>query len=161
MTVFLFPGSFDPFTRGHQNIARRAAKICDKLYVAVMNNDSKTQAFTLEEREDMVKKSLADIPNIEVVTSSGLLVDLVKELQVTSVVRGIRTESDFHYEAEMALANRLLYPDYDVIFLPCREDLVLTSSSIVKEVGHYGGDLSKMVPSEIVDFVAETLKNRR
>ena len=138
MTSLLFPGSFDPFTRGHRDIARRAAKICDKLYVVVMNNSKKNYLFSLDERVDMAKKVLAEYGNIEVLGSDGLLVDIFKDLGCNAVVRGIRSESDFRFEAEMALDNRMLYSDYDVTLLPCRDDLSLISSSIVKEVVSYG-----------------------
>ncbi len=161
MTTLLFPGSFDPFTRGHRDIARRASKVCDKLYVVIMNNNSKNHFFTSEERVFMAKESLKEFSNIEVIQSDGLLVDVFKATNSNAVVRGIRSESDFRYEAEMALANRLLYSEYDVVLLPCRDDLSLISSSIVKEVGHYGGDISQMVPSPIVDFVNEKLKKGR
>jgi pantetheine-phosphate adenylyltransferase len=161
VTSLLFPGSFDPFTRGHRDIARRAAKICDKLYVVVMNNSKKDYLFSLDERVDMTKKVLAEYGNIEVLGSDGLLVDIFKDLGCNAVVRGIRSESDFRFEAEMALANRMLYSDYDVTLLPCRDDLSLISSSIVKEVGSYGGDISKMVPAQIVDMVNERLRKGR
>ncbi|MCR5061576.1 MAG: pantetheine-phosphate adenylyltransferase [Saccharofermentans sp.] len=161
MKILLFPGSFDPFTRGHRDIARRASKVCDKLVVAVMENSSKQSLFTVKEREELVRLSLANYDNIEVMSSSGLLVDLYKQLGCCAVVRGIRSESDFRYEAELALANRLLYPEYDCLLLPCRDDMSLISSSIVKEVGHYGGDISKMVPAEIVDIVKEKLMKGR
>ena len=161
MTSLLFPGSFDPFTRGHKDIARRASKICDKLYVVVMNNSKKNYLFSLEERVDMAKTVLAEYENIEVLGSDGLLVDIFKDLGCNAVVRGIRSESDFRFEAEMALANRMLYSDYDVTLLPCRDDLSLISSSIVKEVGSYGGDISKMVPAQIVETVNERLRKGR
>ena len=161
MTSLLFPGSFDPFTRGHRDIARRAAKICDKLYVVVMNNSKKTYLFSLDERVDMAKAVLAEYGNIEVLGSDGLLVDIFKDLGCNAVVRGIRSESDFRFEAEMALANRMLCSDYDVTLLPCRDDLSLISSSIVKEVGSYGGDISQMIPAQIVDTVNERLRKGR
>lgn len=161
MTTLLFPGSFDPFTRGHRDIARRASKVCDKLYVVIMQNSSKNHFFTADERVFMAKESLKEFENIEVIQSNGLLVDVFKDTNADAVVRGIRSESDFRYEAEMALANRLLYSDYDVVLLPCRDDLSLISSSIVKEVGHYGGDISKMVPAPIVEFVTEKIKKGR
>ena len=161
MKTLLFPGSFDPFTRGHRDIARRAARVCDKLVVAIMENSAKTTLFTAEEREELVRLSLANYDNIEVISSSGVLVDLYKQLDCCAVVRGIRSESDFRYEAELALANRLLYDKYDCLLLPCRDDMSLISSSIVKEVGHYGGDISQMVPAEIVDIVkAKLMKGR-
>lgn len=161
MTTLLFPGSFDPFTRGHRDIARRACKICDKLYVVVMNNNSKQNTFSLEERVSMAKRVLEDYTNIEVLGSDGLLVDIFNDLGCNAVVRGIRSESDFRYEAEMALANRLLSPEYDVVLLPCRDDLSLISSSIVKEVGYYGGDISRMLPAEIVEEVKDRLMKGR
>lgn len=161
MRTLLFPGSFDPFTNGHRDIAKRAANQCDKLVVAVMQNSAKNPRFSTEDRVEMARKSLEKYPNIEVISFGGLLVDLYKEIGCTAVVRGIRSESDFRYEAEMAIANRLLYPGYDVLLLPCRENLSMTSSTIVKEVCYYGGDISKMVPSEIVDFVTQELKKGR
>lgn len=160
MITYLFPGSFDPFTRGHRDIARRASKLCDKLYVVIMHNNAKNHFFTEEERVFMAKESLKQYPNIEVISYNGLLVDIYREKECHAVVRGIRSESDFRYEAEMNLANRLLLPEFDTVLLPCRDDLSLISSSIVKEVGHYGGDISKMVPAEISDFIKEKLSKK-
>ena len=161
MTSLLFPGSFDPFTRGHRDIARRAAKICDKLYVVVMNNSKKDYLFSLDERVDMAKAVLDEYGNIEVLGSDGLLVDIFKDLGCNAVVRGIRSETDFRYEAEMALANKMLYSSYDVTLLPCRDDLSLISSSIVKEVGALGGDISGMIPAEIAEEVKLRLRKGR
>lgn len=123
-----------------------------------MNNSKKHYSFSLEERISMTKISLSEYDNIEVIGSDGLLVDIFKDLGCNAVVRGIRSESDFRYEAEMAMANRMLYPAYDVTLLPCRDDLSLISSSIVKEVASYGGDISRMVPSQIVEQVTERLR---
>ena len=109
----------------------------------------------------MAKKVLAEYGNIEVLGSDGLLVDIFKDLGCNAVVRGIRSESDFRYEAEMALANKMLCPSYDVTLLPCRDDLSLISSSLVKEVGSYGGDISGMLPAQIVDKVNERLRKGR
>ena len=126
-----------------------------------MNNSKKNYLFSLEERVDMAKTVLAEYENIEVLGSDGLLVDIFKDLGCNAVVRGIRSESDFRFEAEMALANRMLYSGYDVTLLPCRDDLSLISSSIVKEVGSYGGDIYKMVPAQIVETVNERLRKGR
>ena len=159
----LFPGTFDPFTRGHRDIARRASKLCDKLVIAVMENNAKTPLFTADERVELVERSMADdkLGNVEVMKWGGLLVELYKKLGCVASVRGIRSESDFRYEAELALANRLLLPGYDAILLPCRDDLSLISSSIVKEVGYYGGDISMMVPAEIIDTVNDKFMKGR
>ena len=161
MTSLLFPGSFDPLTRGHKDIARRASKICDKLYVVVMNNNKKEYLFDLDDRVQMAREVLGEFENIEVLGSEGLLVDIFKDLGCNAVVRGIRSESDFRYEAQMALANKMLCPSYDVTLLPCRDDLSLISSSLVKEVGSYGGDISGMLPAQIVDRVNERLRKGR
>jgi pantetheine-phosphate adenylyltransferase len=158
--TLLFPGSFDPFSIGHADIARRAARLCDRLLIAVMLNRNKNPLFSLEERVKMVKSSLTDIPNVEVISYDRLLVDLYRESGACAVVRGLRSESDFRSEAEMAAANRLLLPSFDSILLLCRIDLVYTSSSIIKEVASYGGDISAMVSPEIVDFVKERILER-
>ena len=163
MKVMLFPGTFDPFTRGHRDIARRASRLCDKLVIAVMENAAKTPMFTPEERVELIRQSLKndDLDNVEVMAWGGLLVELYQKLGCCASVRGIRSESDFRYESEHALANRLLFAGYDAVLLPCRDDLSLISSSMVKEVGSYGGDISKMVPAEIIDSVKEKLLKGR
>ena len=158
MKTFIFPGSFDPFSLGHLDIAKRAAQLCDKLVVAVMINRAKKSMFTVEERVEMAKICLQDIPNVEVVSRETLMVDLYKELDASAVVRGLRSESDFRYEAEMNAANTLLLPKYQVIFLPCRADLAFTSSTIIKEVAFYGGDISRMVVPAIEKMVQDKLK---
>jgi pantetheine-phosphate adenylyltransferase len=158
--TIIFPGSFDPFSLGHADIAKRAAKLCDRLLVAVMLNRNKNPLFSIEERVEMVKLCLSDIPNVEVISYNHLLVDLFRESSACAVVRGLRSESDFRNEAEMSAANRLLLPDFDSILLLCRIDLVYTSSSIIKEVASYGGDISAMVSPEIVDFVKTRIMER-
>ena len=160
MKTLLFPGSFDPFSIGHADIARRAARLCDRLLIAVMLNRNKNPLFSLDERVKMVTSSLTNTPNIEVISYDRLLVDLYRETGACAVVRGLRSESDFRNEAEMAAANRLLLPDFDSILLLCRIDLVYTSSSIIKEVASYGGDISAMVSPDIVDFVRERILER-
>lgn len=158
MKVWIYPGSFDPFTLGHVNVAKRAAALCDKLIVSVMINKAKKGAFTIEERVEMTKKSLDNVPNIEVIHYDGLLVKLMKECGATAVVRGLRSESDYRYEAEMAAANSLLDPNYEAILFPCRPDLVFISSGIVREVASFGGDISSMVSENIVQEVCEKLR---
>ena len=160
MRTFIYPGSFDPFTKGHADIARRASNICDKLIVAVMTNKNKKPFFTSEDRIKMAKDCLRTIPNIVVESFDGLLVDFYRKNEASAVVRGLRSESDFRFEAEMAAANKLLLPGFEMLMLPCRIDLAFTSSSIVREVASYGGDISNMVPDEIREFVFENLRNR-
>lgn len=158
MKVFIYPGTFDPFTNGHVDIARRAGLICDKLYVAILTNSTKHVAFTVEERLEMAKISLAGLDNITIESFDGLLVDYFKIRKANAVVRGLRSESDFRYEAELCAANKLLYPKYEAVLLPCRMDLAFTSSTIVKEVARYGGDVSGMVSKDTAQFIRNKLK---
>lgn len=158
MSIFLYPGTFDPFTNGHVDIARRAAGLCDKLIVAVLTNKGKKPAFSVAERRQMAEDALRDLPELEVLSYDGLLVDLYKQVGADAVVRGLRSESDFRFEAEIAAANKLLLPDYETILLPCRIDLAFTSSSIVKEVASYGGNISGMVPAIIMERVMDRLR---
>lgn len=158
MKIFIYPGTFDPFTNGHVDIARRAVSICDKLYVAILTNSTKKVAFTVEERLEMAKISLAGLQNVEIESFDGLLVDYFKMKNASAVVRGLRSESDFRYEAELSAANKLLFAKFESVLLPCRMDLAFTSSTIVKEVARYGGDVSGMVSKDISQFILEKLK---
>ncbi len=158
MKIFIYPGTFDPFTNGHVDIARRAVSICDKLYVAILTNSTKKVAFTVEERLEMARLSLAGIDNVEVESFDGLLVDYFKIKNASAIVRGLRSESDFRYEAELCAANKLLFTSFEAVLLPCRMDLAFTSSTIVKEVARYGGDVSGMVSKDIASFIKNKLK---
>ncbi len=158
MTVFIYPGSFDPLTNGHVDIARRAARLCDELIVAVLTNTNKKAAFSTEERVLMARLALQPISNIRVERFDGLLVDFYRMNQARAVVRGLRSESDFRFEAEIAAANKLLLPEYETCLLPCRIDLAFTSSSIVREVASFGGDISGMVPAVILDRILKRLR---
>jgi len=158
--TFIFPGSFDPFSLGHLDIAKRASTLCDHLLVAVMHNSAKKYTFSIEERVFMVKECLKDIPNVEVIPYESLLINLYHERQATAVVRGLRSESDFRNEVEMAAANTLLFADYQVVLLPCRADLAFTSSTIIKEVAYYGGDISRMVSPSIQNYINRKFGNQ-
>jgi len=160
MRTMIFPGSFDPFSLGHVDIVRRAANLCDRLLVAVMLNRGKNPIFSIEERVEMAQLCLKHLPGIEVISYDGLLIDLYAGSGACAVVRGLRSESDFRNEAEMAAANRLLLPAFDAILLPCRADLAYTSSSIIKEVAYYGGDISGMVSPEISQYVKTRIVER-
>ncbi len=157
MRTLIYPGTFDPLTRGHVDIARRARRLCDRLYVVVLRNASKRPAFDVAERRDMAARCLADLDGCFVEDYDGLLVDYMMERGAVAVVRGLRSESDFRYELEMVAANRLLYESFESILLPSSSALALTSSAIVREVAAYGGDISAMVPDEIQDEVARRL----
>lgn len=158
MRIMIYPGSFDPMTNGHADIARRAARLCDHLIVAILTNSSKKTSFPVEDRLEMAKLALKDLPNVSVEHFNGLLVDLYRSKKACAVIRGLRSESDFRFEAEMAAANKLLYADYETCLLPCRIDLAFTSSSIVREVASYGGDISGMVPAIILDKINQQMR---
>jgi pantetheine-phosphate adenylyltransferase len=152
----LYPGSFDPITYGHLDILRRARRLFDELVVAVVENPRKTSLFTADERRKLVEAALREekIPKVRVVSYSGLLVDCARELGAVAVVRGLRATSDFDYEFQFALTNRDLDSEIESVFLMTAGQHSFLSSSLVKEIGQYGGDVSKFVPA----CVAKSLK---
>ena len=163
MKRWLYPGSFDPFTLGHLNVCERASLLCDEIIIAVLPNEGKAGAFTPEQRVDIIEKSLehAGITNARAIVYYGLLVDLMQQEDIEVVVRGLRSESDFRYEAEMMTANRLLYEGYESVYFITTPDMSFTSSSIVREIASLGGDLSGMVSPNVAEFVAQVLHRRR
>ena len=150
MSVAICPGSFDPITLGHLNIIRRASKIFDKVIVCVMCNSTKTSPmFTIEERTQMVEKSIERFPNVSVDTFSGLLTEYAKKYENAVVVKGLRAASDFEYEFQMALTNKKLNPNVETLFLTTASQNMYLSSSMVKQVASMGGDISSFVPEVI------------
>ena len=157
----IYPGSFDPITLGHVDIIKRAAEKFDVLYVGVLVNSSKNPLFSIENRVSMIKEVLKDIPNVEVISFDGLLVDYCKNNGIKTIVRGLRAITDFDYELQIAQTNRLLANDIDTVFLATGLEYSYLSSSIVKEVASYGGDISKSVPSCICDMVLEQARRKK
>ncbi len=150
-TKALYPGSFDPLTMGHLNIIRRAAKLYDELTIGVVSNPSKASMFTLEEREEMLKDALRDLPNVKVDHFSGLLADYVNRMGFDVVVRGLRATTDFEYEIQMAQMNaRLFNESVETVFLMTDPQYSFISSSVVKEVHTLGGCIDGLVPDEIL-----------
>ena len=145
----VYPGTFDPITNGHLDLVQRAAKLFDEVIVAVADNQKKRPLFTLEERVDLCKAVLANIPNLEICGFDSLLKDLVKDKQAYGVVRGLRAVSDFEYEFQLANMNRALDPSMESIFMTPAEHLSYISSSLVKEIGSLGGDIHKFVPAPV------------
>ena len=153
MKTAVYPGSFDPITSGHLNIIRRAANIFDKLIVCVMVNAGKNPMFTLEEREALIRRVTTDLPNVEVDCSNELLADYARRRGSCVIVKGLRAGSDFENEFQMALVNRKLNPELDTMFLTADSRYMYLSSSMVKELGYYGAELSDFLPEEIIpDF---------
>ncbi|MCI8976387.1 pantetheine-phosphate adenylyltransferase [bacterium 1xD8-48] len=152
MRKAIYPGSFDPMTYGHLDIIQRAAKIFDELTVSVLNNKLKTPLFSVEERVKILQKAVADMPNVKVESFSGLLVDYAKSRDVPVVIRGLRAITDFEYELQNAQTNaKLSRGELDTMFLTTSLEYAYLSSSSVKEIASFNGDISMCVP----DFVAE------
>ncbi|MBQ3094885.1 MAG: pantetheine-phosphate adenylyltransferase [Clostridia bacterium] len=158
MKIAIYPGSFDPVTNGHFDIIKRAAKLFDKLVVVVMVNKSKQASFSIDERVEMLRRVTEGIPKVEVDSYTGLLAEYARERHACTVVKGLRAVSDYEYEFQMALANRRLNPNLETIFLPARGEYQFLSSSAVKEIARYGGEISYMVPKIIEKDIAERLK---
>ena len=159
MKVAIYPGSFDPITSGHLNIIQRAANIFDKLIVCVMVNAGKNPMFTLEERVELIRRVTLDIPNLVVDSSNELLAEYARKQGSCVIVKGLRAVTDFENEFQMALINRKINPDLDTMFLTADSEYMYMSSSIVKELGSYGVDLSDFLPKEIIpDFQRKLVK---
>ncbi len=151
MAIAIYPGSFDPITHGHIDIARRARKLFDRMFVAVVANPHKRPYFTLEERVEITQAALVEegVNGIEVISFDGLLVDCAREHGADAIVRGLRANSDFEYEFQMALTNRDMAPEFESVFFMTAKRFSFLSSSIVKEISMYGGDVSTFVPKSV------------
>ncbi len=150
MKSAIYPGSFDPVTLGHLDIIKRSASLCDTLIVGVLNNSTKTPLFSVEERVNMLKEVTKDIPNVKVMSFSGLLVDFARQQGVRAIIRGLRAVTDFEYELALSQTNHAINPDVDTIFLTTSIEFSYLSSSMVKEIAMYGGDFSKFVPEPVI-----------
>ena len=152
------PGSFDPVTYGHLDIVTRASKMFEKLIVVVASNSSKKSSFTPEERVEMIKKCITDLPNVEVVHYEGLLADYAAEIGATAIVKGLRAMSDFEYEFQMALTNKKLNPNVETLFLTTAAENMYLSSSMVKQIAKMGGDIESFVPDVIRQDIIDRIK---
>lgn len=146
MTTAVYPGSFDPVTNGHLDVITRGAKLFDRVIVGVLHNSSKSPLFSVEERVKILKEATADLENVEIVSFSGLSVEFARECNAKVIIRGLRAITDFEYELQMAQTNRVLAPDIDTMFLTTSLEYAYLSSTTVKEVATFGGDISKFVP---------------
>lgn len=154
----IYPGTFDPITRGHEDVVRRAARLFDEVVVAVAKSHGKKPLFDLDERVALAAEVLADCPNVRVVGFSGLLMQFAREEGALVVIRGLRAVSDFEYEFQLAGMNRHLYPEVETIFLTPSEQYMFISASLVREIAVLGGDISKFVPSVVDVAIQQKLK---
>ncbi len=161
MVTAICPGSFDPITVGHVDIIKRAADMFDRVIVLVAHNRSKTSTFTVDERVEFIKRVTKDIPNVEVDSFDGLLVDYVRDKGAKAIVKGLRAVSDFEYEFQMALVNKKLYPQADTVFLTTSAENMYLSSSVVKQVGSMGGDISPFIPDQVLNDIKIRLMERK
>jgi pantetheine-phosphate adenylyltransferase len=152
----VYPGTFDPITLGHEDLARRASRLFDRVILAVADSRAKRPFFSLDERVEMARHVLQDLRNVEVLGFSGLLMQFVQDQGARVVVRGLRAVSDFEYEFQLAGMNRGMYPDVETVFLTPGEQFMFVSATIVREISVLGGDTSKFVPP----YVRERLKDK-
>jgi len=158
MRIGIYPGSFDPLTYGHLDIIERATKICDKLIVGILVNSAKKALFTHEERLEALVHCCGEInSNIEVVSFGGLLVDFCRDNNISCIIRGLRAVSDFEYEITLASLNRRLAPGIETIFLMGKDENLFVSSSLVKEVAIYNGDISTLVPPYVAAKIRQKI----
>ena len=156
----VYAGSFDPITLGHLDVIRRGAKLFDEVVVAVGINTSKATLFSLDERLDMIETSIAEFPNVSCATFSGLLIQFAKEQKASAIIRGLRAVTDFDYEFQIGLANMDMNPDIETIFLLTSPGNIFISSSIVKEIARFGGDVSSYLPPAAVTRITRKLGNK-
>jgi pantetheine-phosphate adenylyltransferase len=160
MTVAIYPGSFDPLTHGHLDVITRAAGIFEKVVIAVLENPQKRPLFTTQERVDMIHKSVTGMRGVEVSTYAGLTIDAARAFGATVIVRGLRAVSDFESEFQMSLMNRRLHPEVTTVFIPTSLRYLFLSSSLIKELSSFGGDISEFVPAHVVGPLQQRLGKR-
>ena len=156
MTIAIYPGTFDPITNGHLDIATRAARLFEKVIIGVYEKSGKSLSFTTEERVDLARRAVANLPNVEVKSFTGLVIDFAKQEKAQVMVRGLRMSADFEREFEMAMMNKKLFPELDLLCLMASQEYQFLSSSLLKEVASLEGNIGDFVP----EHVAEALRKR-
>ena len=161
MLTAIYPGSFDPVTYGHLDIIRRSCKIVDELVVGVLNNNAKMPLFSVEERVKMLKEVTKDLTNVEIVPFNGLLIDFAREREADVVIRGLRAITDFEYELQMSQTNHKLEPNVETMFLTTSIEYSYLSSTTVKEIAAFGGDITQFVPEAVGVRLREKMNEKR
>ena len=162
MLKAIYPGSFDPVTRGHYDIICRSCKIVDKLIVGVLNNKAKMPLFSVEERVKILKEATKDLPNVQIDSFSGLLVDYAREKDLHVIVRGLRAITDFEYELQMAQTNRMLsHEKIDTVFLTTSLEYAYLSSSAIKQIASFDGDITPCVPDFVADLIYDKYRQKK
>ncbi len=161
MTIAVYPGSFDPITNGHLDIACRAAKLFEKIIIGVYDTPSKHILFTTEERVELVRQAITDLPNVEVEAFSGLTVDFARKMKAQAMVRGLRMSSDFEGEFEMALMNKKLSPGLELVCLMTSLEYQFLSSSLLKEVAYLGGNINGLVPQPVAIALSKKFESEK
>ena len=160
MTTAIYPGAFDPITNGHLDIATRAAKLFERLIIGVYDNPDKSLLFTTEERVDLARQAIAGLPNVEVEAFSGLTVEFAKRVKAQTVVRGLRIVADFEREFEMALMNKNLSPDCELVCLMANLKYQFLSSSLLKEVASLGGQIDSLIPKPVLEALKKKVQSQ-
>ena len=160
MSIAIYPGSFNPITKGHLDIATRAAKIFEKLVIGVYETPDKPLLFTTEERVEFVKQAIAGLPNVEVESFSGLTVDFAKKVKARAMVRGLRMSADFDMEFDMAMMNKRLHPELETVCLMAKVEYQFLSSSLLKEVASLGGNIDDLVPKNVAVALREKFQGK-
>jgi pantetheine-phosphate adenylyltransferase len=160
LSIAIYPGSFNPITNGHLDIATRAAKIFDKLVIGVYETPDKPILFTTAERVEFVRQAIADLPNVEVKSFSGLTVDFAKRVKAQAMVRGLRMSADFETEFDMAMMNKKLYPELETVCFMARVEYQFLSSSLLKEVASLGGNIDELVPKHVASALKKKFHGR-
>ena len=160
MTIAIYPGHFDPITNGHLDIATRAAKLFDKLIIGVYDDRAKNIMFTTEERVELVRQAIANLPNVEVESYSGLTIDFAKKVKAQTMVRGLRISADFQREFDMAMMNKRLFPELELVCLMSTLGYQFLSSGLLKEAASLGGNIDEFVPTHVAEALKKKVKSR-
>jgi len=160
LTIAIYPGSFDPITNGHLDVATRAAKLFEKLTIGVYNTPDKSLLFTTDERVELVRQAIVNLPNVEVKSFTGLAVDFARQVKAQAMVRGLRIGADFEREFDLAMMNKKLFPELEVVCLMANQEYQFLSSSLLKEAARLGGNIDSFVPKHVATVLRRKVRSK-